>query len=285
MGKRIVLLGDPRKGGTKARLEEFADWLEDREQVDSVLVVRDRDANLEAVAADLVMVFGGDGSLLGAARRMGTNQVPTVGINVGRLGFLTAFRADQAREAARAALAGELVEEPRVMMRCDVIGPGGQAGESVLCLNDGVVSRGSTGAMITLVARRNGSEIGTYHGDGVIVATPVGSTAYSMAAGGPVLTPNLEALVLTPLASHTLSVRPLVVPIEGGLEIEVVDAGGKKGCTFSIDGQVSLTVPVGGRARLIPAPFRFRHLCRGEHGFFEILREKFLWAELPRPRG
>ena len=278
----VLLIGDARKGGTKPLVDDFARWLRDR--VDDVSMILDRDASLADAVADLVIVFGGDGSILSAARRMGENQLPTLGVNLGRLGFLTACGRDRMQEVTEAALAGELVEEKRLMLICEAVDEDGQAGESVLCLNDGVISRSATSAMVTLCALRGGHELATYHGDGVVVATPVGSTAYSMAAGGPVLTPNQEALVLTPLASHTLSVRPLVVPVDDGLEIEVIDSGGKRGCPFVVDGQVSLQVPKGGRARLHPAPVRFRHLCYGEQGFFQILREKFLWADLPRSR-
>lgn len=279
----VLLLGDERKGGTRPLLEDVARWLGDH--VDRVAIEWDRDAPLDRRDEDLVVVFGGDGSLLAAARRMAANQRPTLGINLGRLGFLTAAGRDKAKATVLAALAGELEESQRLMLECRVVDRDGAAGESVFCLNDGVVSRPSSGAMITLRARRGDAELATYHGDGVIVSTPAGSTAYSMAAGGPVVAPEMDALVLTPLASHTLNVRPLVVPVRDGLDIEVVDTGGKKFCPFVVDGQVSMGIPRAGRARLTPAPFRFRHLGHGERGFFQVLREKFLWGDVPGGRS
>jgi len=279
----VLLLGDERKGGTAELLDGFARWL--RTKVDRVAIELERDAPLEARTEDLVVVFGGDGSLLAAARRMAGNQKPTLGINLGRLGFLTASGKDRAKETVLAALAGELEEGQRLMLSCCVVQPDGTEGEPVYCLNDGVLTRPSSGAMITLEARRGDSELATYHGDGVIISTPAGSTAYSMAAGGPVLSPDMDALVLTPLASHTLNVRPLVLPVRDGIDVLVVDTGGKKFCPFVVDGQVSMGVPAGGRARLAPAPFRFRHLGHGERGFFHVLREKFLWSDVPRHRG
>ncbi|MFN9946179.1 MAG: NAD(+)/NADH kinase, partial [Planctomycetota bacterium] len=122
----------------------------------------------------------------------------------------------------------------------------------------------------------------TYRGDGLITATALGSTAYSLAAGGPVVAPDLEALVLTPLASHTLSSRPLVLPVDGGIEVEVVETGAKKYAYAQIDGQVQMQVPVGARVVLRPAAVRFRHLGLGPQHFFQVLRGKFGFAGLAK---
>ncbi|HZN40481.1 MAG TPA: NAD(+)/NADH kinase, partial [Planctomycetota bacterium] len=121
-------------------------------------------------------------------------------------------------------------------------------------------------------------------GDGLITATALGSTAYSMAAGGPVLSPELDALVLTPLASHTLSARPLVLPVGQGLEIEVVETGNKKYAYCQIDGQIQMQVPVGSKVVLRPAASRFRHLGLGPGQFFDVLHAKFGFAGTTTPR-
>ena len=118
-------------------------------------------------------------------------------------------------------------------------------GERAYCLNDGVITRRAAAGMVSLAAMRQDRELAHYTGDGAIVATPVGSTAYSMAAGGPVLSPRLEALVLTPLASHTLTLRPLVVPVRDGIEIVVEDSGGEPSCSVQVDGQVNWLVAEG----------------------------------------
>jgi NAD+ kinase len=280
---RVLLLGDERKGGTRARVEEFARWLQQRGC--DVEVVLDRDSSLASRRSDLVIVFGGDGSLLGAARRMGANQMPTLGINLGRLGFLTAFEVDGARQAAELALAGKLHEEPRLLLHGCVVDPKGASTEPVLCMNDGVISRPAIGGMIALRALRGGEEIATYRGDGLVVATAAGSTAYSMAAGGPVLTPDLPALVLTPLASHALSTRPLVMPVDDGVEVEVLEAGDMRYAYLQLDGQVRLQVAEGSRAVLRPAAVRFRHLGLGPGHYFRVLRAKFGFAGLPRSTG
>jgi NAD+ kinase len=279
----VLVLGDERKGSTLALLEGFAAWL--RERGVSSEIVADRESPLVHVRADLVVVFGGDGSLLGAARRMGSNQMPTLGINRGRLGFLTAFEQEEARTGVDAALRGRLREERRLLLWCSTAAPDGSVTVPVLGMNDGVVGRAAVGGMITLRVWREGTELAVYRGDGLIVATAAGSTAYSLAAGGPVLTPDLDALVLTPLASHTLSARPVVLPVAAGIEIEVLETAGKSYAWLQVDGQVQIQVPIGGRAVLRPAPFRFRHLSTGPQQFFAVLREKFGFADLPGPRS
>ncbi|MCA8958328.1 MAG: NAD(+)/NADH kinase [Planctomycetes bacterium] len=283
---RVLIVGDERKGGTAQVIGAFERWL--RGQVDEVEVVLDRAASLANSRADLLCVFGGDGSILAAARRMGAHQVPTVGINLGRLGFLTACGPEQAEQVTRAALDGALHEEQRAMLECSVERAGGEVSDAVLALNDGVLNRTSSAGIVSLVARRGDQELATYAGDGLIVATPTGSTAYSLAAGGPVLAPDLDAVVLTPLASHSLALRPLVVPFSDrvgeGLELLVQEAGREGVCPFVIDGQVSMQVSVGDRVCVRPTPVKFRHLTLGSDSFFRLFRRKFGWADLPRER-
>ncbi len=276
----VLLLGDERKGGSKARVLEFSHWLQDKGC--TVEIELDRESTLVGRCADLVVVFGGDGSLLGAARRMGANQMPTLGINVGRLGFLTSFELEHARVALDQALAGALREERRLLLYGMVVDAKGQTNkEPIVCMNDAVVSRAAMGGMITVRASRGGEEIATYRGDGLVVATAAGSTAYSMAAGGPVLTPDLQALVLTPLASQALSARPLVLPVDSGIEIEVLETGGKRYAYLQLDGQVRMEVAEGARAVLRPTPFGFRHLGPGSGHFFKVLRAKFGFTGVP----
>jgi len=183
---KVLILGDERKGRVGQLVRELESWLRRREI--HVEVELDRDSSLVNRKSDLVVVCGGDGSLLAAARRMGTNQMPTVGINLGRLGFLTAFSDAQAEQAVQEALAGKLCEQPRLMLSCHIERVDGSITEPVLGLNDGVLGRSSAGGIITISAYREDHELATYSGDGLIVSTPVGSTAYSLSAGGPILT-------------------------------------------------------------------------------------------------
>lgn len=280
--RRILLVGDARKGGSEELVGQHADWLR-RRGVDTE-VVTDREQSLHDRAADAVVVWGGDGSLLAAARRMGEHQRPTLGINRGRLGFLTAFEDEQSEQALALLLAGKLVEEPRLMLSC-AVDDGEGPPTAVLGLNDVVVSRAGAGGMIIVRVRRGTAVLGTYRGDGVIAATAIGSTAYSMAAGGPVVAPDLDALVLTPLASHSLSARPLVLPVGSGIELEVVEVGDQPHAYCIVDGQVQTKVPVGTRITLRPAPNRFRHLVQSPMQFFQVLVAKFGFAGMARSRG
>lgn len=171
------------------------------------------------------------------------------------------------------------------MFWCVTRTPDGASSGPVLGLNDVVVGRDAVGGMITVRAFRGATELATYRGDGLIASTAAGSTAYSMAAGGPVLVPDLDALVLTPLASHTLSARPLVLPTGQGIDIEVIEIGGSRRAYCQIDGQVQVQIPVGARVQMRPAAMRFRHLGPGPTHFFQVLRTKFGFADLPRSRS
>ncbi|MFO1051727.1 MAG: NAD(+)/NADH kinase [Planctomycetota bacterium] len=278
---RVLIAGDERKGQARELARALAAQL--RAAQHDCVIEMDRDASLRGRGADLCVVLGGDGSLLAAARRMGDDQVPALGINLGRLGFLTAFGTDQAFEGVQAALNGELVEEPRMMLAVAVGTDDGRVlHEPVLCLNDAVVTRPARAGMIAVSASRPDRELATYLGDGLIVATPVGSTAYSLAAGGPVMSPRLEAIVLTPLAPHMLTLRPLVLPVGEGVDLRIRETNGDEDCTLTIDGQVCIDLRCDQVVHIRPTPVHFRHLTRGPASFFSVLREKFGWADLPR---
>jgi NAD+ kinase len=277
---RILILGDERKGRVKTLISTVAARLEGEGH--EVSVDLSRDSDLSSMHADLVAVFGGDGSILAAARRMGAGQMPTLGINLGRLGFLTSFGDDEAWQGIEAALAGRLVEEPRLMLRCRVRREGEGLLTDTLCLNDVVLSRDPVASVATVSAWRGDWQLARYSGDGLIVATPCGSTAYSLSAGGPVVSPRLRALVLTPMAPHMLTLRPLVVPADGGLRLEVEETGGERTCALSLDGQVNVNVRPADEVTIQPASMSFRHLTRGPQSFYETLRERFGWADVPR---
>lgn len=286
--QRVLLVGDARKGGTADLVARYATWFHARGI--ETEEITDREIPLHDRKGDVVVVWGGDGSLLAAARRMAENQRPTLGINRGRLGFLTAFEDEQTELGLQTLLAGELCEEDRMMFRCRV--DGGEPQEdpivgsqnNVLGLNDVVISRAGAGGMIIVRVRRGDADIGTYRGDGVIAATATGSTAYSMAAGGPVLAPDLDAVVVTPLASHSLSARPMVLSIGAGLEFEVLETGDQQYAYCVVDGQVQMRVSVGTKITMRTAPMRFRHLAQSPKQFFDVMVAKFGFAGMVRSR-
>jgi NAD+ kinase len=215
--------------------------------------------------------------MLSAARRMGPRQMPTLGVNLGKLGFLAEVTTDEVEQVVDLALRGKLVEEQRMLVECR----SPEADAPALVLNDVVVQRNVDAPLIELTVRVGGEYVTTYVGDGVILATPVGSTAYSLGAGGPILAPDVDAVVLTPLAPHALPVRPLVVPGGASVEMLVEGAAGVAG-TLVLDGRVACQVRPGDVVAVRRSPTRFRMLVRQADGFFRVLREKFGWAGSPR---
>lgn len=229
-----------------------------------------------ATAADLIIVLGGDGSLLAVARKAGPCEVPILGVNLGTLGFLTEVTCDELFTALEQILAGDLRTEAR--MRLEVRAE--RAGRELtrhLALNDAVLTKTALARMIDLEMRTDGRPVTTYHSDGLIVSTPTGSTAYSLSAGGPILDPSLAAIVLTPICPHTLAQRPLVLPESSDIEIEVRPSGAA--VQLTVDGQVGVELGEGDVVRvrrsehpvhLVVSPFR---------NHFEVLREKLRWGE------
>ncbi len=273
---RVQIVADEQKGEVRETLRSFLPWLEERAELAGVLL--DRERGLEGIDADLVVVFGGDGTILSTARHMGEHQLPTLGINLGRLGFLAEFRVEAAQSAVELALAGRLREEHRLLIECHA--PGQDS--PVLLLNDAVCQRGMHRGLIELSVKVGNRSVTTYSGDGLIVATPVGSTAYSLSLGGPILAPELEALVLTPIAPHALPVRPLVVPSEKPVELTVEAPEGEPVGSLVCDGQVKWHVCGGDRILLRRAKSCFRLLTLEGNDFFSILRQKFDWAGSPQ---
>ena len=169
------------------------------------------------------------------------------------------------------------------MIECHVQRASGESTLPVLALNDGVLARAVGCGIVTVRAEREGVELATYAGDGLIVSTAIGSTAYGLAAGGPIVAPGIDAFALVPLAPHTLTVRPLVMP-PCDLDVVVVEASGDGVCDFTVDGQVHTQITLDDRIRMRPSDLRFRHLTRSRDSYFDVLREKFKWADLPRDR-
>jgi NAD+ kinase len=223
---------------------------------------------------DLVIVLGGDGTLLSVARAASDRPVPILGVNLGTLGFLTEITLDELFAALERVLAGEVRVEARMRLDVRALREGRELGR-FLALNDAVLTQADLARMIDLETRADGGEVTTYHADGLIVATPTGSTAYSLSAGGPIVLPELEAFLLTPICPHTLTQRPLVLPHSSQIEICVRS---RNEVQLTVDGQEGIALREGDvvsvcrsdhPVRLIASPFRSR---------FEILREKFHWG-------
>jgi NAD+ kinase len=225
--------------------------------------------------ADLLVTLGGDGTLLFGAGLIGPRPVPVLGVNLGRLGFLTPFDPEHAKGALERALVGTLPIEERMRLLVRLV-PTGDPPIERLALNDAIISQTSIARLIELDARLDGDPITIYRADGLIVCTPTGSTAYNLAAGGPILTPGHSAMAVTPICPHTLTNRPLVVPAEAHVQIAL--HGVSPGVMLTVDGRWAHPLGLGDRVDISrsTAP-----LCvfRSDKTYFEILQEKLKWGE------
>ena len=227
---------------------------------------------------DAMLTLGGDGTLLRAARIVEGRHAPILGINLGRLGFLTCAPAASLEPALRRFAAGDHVVEERMALDARVRGDDGKERNSWRALNDVVLHKGGFARVVTMCVQANGETVAHYSADGVVIATPTGSTAYNLSAGGPVVFPTLETIILTPVSAHTLALRALVLPPAAELTVRVED--GPDELLVTVDGQVGATFARGEtlvvRRSAHPVPIvRFP-----ESSFFATMREKLQWGGL-----
>ena len=228
--------------------------------------------------ADLVVVVGGDGTFLHAARSVADSGVPLLGVNLGRLGFLVDVSPDEMERRLAEILDGRYIEEPRFLLSATIE----RDGETLLhsdALNDVVVHKADMARMIEFSTYINRHFVTSQRADGLIVSTPTGSTAYALSGGGPILEPRLEAIVLVPICPHTLSNRPLVVTADSHIEIVIDEAASRAQVTC--DGQTSHALETGDRVVVRRKPRALRLIHPVGHDNFEILRVKLGWGERP----
>ena len=225
---------------------------------------------------DLAVVVGGDGTMLHVARSLASYALPMIGINLGRLGFLTDLSADRMHEGMDELLRGEFTVEERIMLQIQISNGRDNLNESV-ALNDVTLSKGNTGRMIEFDTHVNSEPLGRTRGDGVIISTPTGSTAYALSAGGPILHPLLPAIVFAPICPHTLGHRPMVLDDSSIIELEILDLAGADGNVF-IDGLKQLAVSGNEIIRISRAETVTRMVRINSHNHFTTLRSKLGWG-------
>jgi NAD+ kinase len=228
---------------------------------------------------DVMVAIGGDGTLLHAARHVARRGVPLIGINRGRLGFLTDVSPEHMLDSIDAILAGNYLEERRLMLSA-------QIGDSptLLALNDVVLQKGETGRMLDFVTTVDGSYVNAHRGDGLIVATPTGSTAYALSCGGPIIQPNVDALVMVPICPHTLSDRPLVLKLTSEIEVRV-DTGSGGAAHVVCDGEDLGRIASGEVLRIRLAEESVVLLHPRDYNYYELLRSKLNWGRASRGRA
>jgi NAD+ kinase len=224
---------------------------------------------------DLLVVLGGDGTLLAAARLLNDRNVPILPVNLGGLGFLTSVTLEELYPVLERALAGEQRISERMLLQTEVF-----RGNTVFwhhrALNDAVLNKAALARMSSFDLHIDASFVCTFRADGLIVSTPTGSTAYSLAAGGPIIYPVLDSFVITPICPHTLSNRPLVIPDTSKIEIDF--GAGEESVYLTLDGQVGLELQQGDHLVVTKAPTKLRLIRPTRKNYFEILRSKLKWG-------
>jgi NAD+ kinase len=278
MKKRIVIFANLSRPEVASAVEAFRVWLAGRCESEVVALSKPEESR-SFDDVDLALVFGGDGSLLRAARRLRGSPVPVVGVNMGRLGFLAELSAEEVRERFDDILAGQMKPSKRLMLQVAVERKGHPGGSGHLAANDVVLRHAQATRMLTFRLTINGEPAVDYHGDGLIIATPTGSTAYSLSAGGPILAPGLACLVATPICPHTLANRSIVIPASAELRLTVQHPLQK--ALLTIDGQESSEITPDDAVVVTAAPDPFCLVDTGTRTFFQTLREKLNWEGLP----
>ncbi len=285
----VGIIGNPTKPGVRAAAARVASWCAERnltlradEPVADLMPegVEAAPADELVRSADVLFAFGGDGTLLSAARRVAQvgRETPIIGVNMGSLGFLTQIAEDELPEILADLDLSELPVSERMMLSVAI--DGGE--ESHLALNDVVIAKGAESRMLSFEACVGGELVTRYAADGLILATPTGSTAHSVSAGGPVVMPNVEAVIATPICPHTLSMRPLVVPPSSRIEVEMLSCD--EHTVVTADGFRVFDVTTGDRIIVERAAQRARLVDVAGRSYYEILRTKMRWAGGVRER-
>jgi NAD+ kinase len=292
---KIFIVANPRKADVRPALDAWLPWMRQRAEI--VGIDTDSSVDLAHVDADVVLALGGDGTLLGAARRLRGRPTPLMGVNFGRLGYLAGFAPPRFREDFDALLAGRLKSTSRLVIEASVLGRDDAAADPhdpaqvertrrvvATALNDAVITAGPPFHMIELEIRAVSEGGGVrFFGDGVIAATPSGSTAYNLSAGGPIVDPGVEAFCVTPICPHSLSFRPVVVSARNALVLTAVRVN--PGTTLFCDGQETCVLRAGDRVVVRRSPHDVQLIDNPQAGPWRTLAEKLNWAAPPQYNG
>ena len=275
--KAILILGNMGKPGVAEQIQRLRPWFARRARI---LAVARTDGALPPGGdrADLCIVFGGDGTLLAAARMLAGTRVPMLGVNMGKLGFLADFNVEHMQRHLDDILAGKIVPTERTLLWVRV-SDGEQPGFCSVAANDVAISAGPPFRMIDLLVCQGGQAIARYLGDGLVVATPTGSTGYNMSAGGPILEPTLDAVVITPIAPHSLSMRPIVARSDQAVRITPTQVN--RGTAVIVDGQISAPLCHGQVVEISRADVPLRLIPHPGRTFFETRSSKLQWGRSP----
>jgi NAD+ kinase len=272
--RRVLLLGNGAKPEVLDAIESLRGWISDR----CDLVVVDTSENLHEARdaeGDIAVVFGGDGTMLGAARALHHRDIPLLGVNLGKLGYLTEFTVDELKSKFQQIVDGQIQPERRMTLTCRIEGPGRTSFQSV-AINDVSITAGPPFRMVGLSILIDQEHVTQMLGDGLVISTPTGSTAYSLSAGGPIVSPRVHALLLTPICAHSLTHRPIVADAD---RVIVVEASAvNPGTTAFIDGQISDQIREGDRIEVRRRNRDLMLIPNPDRQTWSILQEKLHWG-------
>ncbi len=274
--KKILVLGDLSKKKIFDTISGLKPWLE--KHVIAEIVDLSKEKNFEKPGAEIAVVFGGDGAILSTCRGLGRNQIPIIGVHMGRFGFLAELMENNVCASLEKIFIGNYQVRKRMLLLCRVERAGKVVNEST-GINDGVISRSSLSRLISIKLTINGEDVATYRADGLIISTPLGSTAHSLSAGGPLLTPDLNAFIIVPICPHTLTNRPLVVSGDREIGMEILSQ--LSGAGFTVDGQVFTELEMGDKILVKRSDIEVQMIDTGTRTFYGVLREKLNWGGQP----
>jgi NAD+ kinase len=287
--KRIGIVLKPNQPDALKTVCELVTWLNERgiTLVGTPELERDRIQNetgcavdqapREELAAhvDLILVLGGDGTMIATARMLGDREVPVLGVNYGGLGYLAEFRIEELYQALDSILSGNFRLDKRVMLDVE-LRRGGEMISHNRVLNDVVINKSALARIIEIEAFLNQHFVNSFRADGLIISTPTGSTAYNLSAGGPVIFPSMNAVVITPICPFTLSNRPIVVPDDA--TIELLLKTDQEEVTLTLDGQVGFSLKVEDRVVISKSSVSFHLVQPSNRNYFDVLRDKLRWG-------
>lgn len=275
---KLIIFGDPQRKYAAESVERFLKFAEGKARV--LANCFRGNCQLDVLKqADFAVVFGGDGTILSAARDLSQANVPVIGVNIGKLGYLAEFSVDELLEQFTDIVSGNSIIEKRMIIRCCVM----RDKETMFCstaINDMVIAAGPPFNMVHLKIQLEGQSLAECIGDGVIVSTPTGSTAYNLSAGGPILSADLSAMVVTPLCPQSLSFRPIVINAAGIVDIELLRVNA--GTTLTLDGQISHKLRVGDVVSLQKDKGAFLVVNNPLRTQWDTLASKLKWADKPK---
>ena len=281
--KKIGIVSKAGRTEPAEILKDFLPWLDNRgleffldTETASFLKMKGYSRSEMPSLVDMIIVLGGDGTMLNVARLVCERGVPILGVNLGGLGFITEVQKEEVCNAMDKTLSGEYSIEDRLMLTAHIHRHGERIAEYTV-LNDVVINKGALARIIDLETYINKAYVTIFKADGLIVSTPTGSTAYSLSAGGPVLYPTLDCIILTPICPHTLTNRPTVLPDD--VLVEIILKSVSEDVFLTLDGQVGFSLRKDDVVEIKRSPFKTRLIIPFERDYFQILRTKLKWGE------